>query len=653
MAGVAAADLPDTFPALLMHNAATRGERPAYREKEFGIWRTWTWREVRDQVRAIACGLAARGLRAGDKLAIVGDNRPELYWSFTAAQCLGAVPVPVYQDSVADELGYVLAHAEVRFAIAEDQEQVDKLIAIKERCPTLERVVYEDPRGLRNYRQTFLESLAGLMEAGRAFDAGRPGFFDEAAAKVRPDDVCVILYTSGTTGRPKGVMLTHRNKIETARSAVAFDNLTEREEIVSYLPMAWVGDHTFSYAQHFVAGFCVNCPESGATVMTDLREIGPTYFFAPPRIWETILTNVSIRMEDAGWLKRALYRVFMADAKRVGPWIMDGAPVPLLARLFYRLGEWLVFGPLKNALGLSRVRLAFTAGEAVGPDTFDFYRSIGLRIKQLYGMTETCVPTFVQPDDRIRPDTVGVAIPGVEARIADNGEILIRGPGVLAGYYRNEEATRETKSPDGWVRTGDAGFYDAEGQLKIIDRARDVGRLRNGTLFAPKYIENKLKFFPEIREAVAFGDGHDYVAALVNIDLQAVGHWAERRGMPYGSYQELAAKPEVYDLVAHCVARVNADLAADNALKGSQIQRFLVLHKELDADDGELTRTRKVRRTAVAERYRPLVDALYSLADRARIETDVTFEDGRTGRVKADLAIRTLPLVDAVQQAAE
>jgi long-chain acyl-CoA synthetase len=650
---VASATLPDTFPRLLIHNAETRGDRPAYREKEFGIWRTWTWREVRDQVRAIACGLAARGLRPGDKLAIVGDNRPELYWAFAVAQCLGAIPVPVYQDSVADEIGFVLAHAEVRFAIAEDQEQVDKLLAAKERCPTLERIVYEDPRGLRNYRHDFLESLADVARAGREFDAAHPRFFDECVTRVRPDDVCVILYTSGTTGQPKGVMLTHRNKIETARSSIAFDRLTEREEIMSYLPMAWVGDHTFSYAQHFVAGFCVNCPESGATVMTDLREIGPTYFFAPPRIWETILTNVTIRMEDAGRVKRALYRAFMAHARRVGPRLMDRAPVSLAARLLYRLGDALVYGPLKNALGLSRVRIAFTAGEAVGPDIFDFYRSIGLRIKQLYGMTETCVPTFVQPDDRVKPDTVGVAIPGVEARIAENGEILVRGPGVLAGYYKNEAATRETRTADGWVHTGDAGFFDADGQLKIIDRARDVGRLKDGTLFAPKYLENKLKFFAHVREAVAFGDKRDYVAALINIDLQAVGHWAERRGIPYGSYQELAAKPEVYDLIAGCVERVNVDLAADRNLAGSQIRRFLVLHKELDADDGELTRTRKVRRSAIAERYRPLVDALYSDADHARIESNVTFEDGRTGVMKADLAIRDVAAALPARQAAE
>jgi long-chain acyl-CoA synthetase len=471
---------------------------------------------------------------------------------------------------------------------------------------------------------------------------------------VAPDDVCVILYTSGTTGQPKGVVLTHRNKIETARNSVAFETLGEREDIMSYLPMAWVGDHTFSYAQHFVAGFCVNCPESGTTVMADLREIGPSYFFAPPRIWETILTNLSIRIEDAGTVKRTLYRGFMAHAKRVGPRIMDRKPVSPAHRLVYWLGEVLVYGPLKNALGLSRVRLAYTAGEAVGPDIFDFYRSIGLRIKQLYGMTETCVPTFVQPNDRVKPDTVGVPVPGVEARIADTGEILIRAPGVLVGYYRNDDATRATKTADGWVRTGDAGFFDGEGQLKIIDRANDVGRLTDGTLFAPKYIENKLKFFAFIREAVAFGAGREFVTAFVNIDLQAVGHWAERRGIAYGSYQELAAKSEVCDLIAGCVERVNADLAADGQLAGSQIRRFLILHKELDADDGELTRTRKVRRAACAERYRPLVEALYSGANRARIETNVTFEDGRTGTMRADLAIRDVaPAASAARQAAE
>ncbi|HEX6977990.1 MAG TPA: AMP-binding protein [Alphaproteobacteria bacterium] len=630
----------DTFPKLLLHNAKVRGDRPAIREKDYGIWQTWTWAQVKEEVLAIAAGLAAQGITRGDKIAIVGDNRPQLYWSMCAAQCLGAVPVPVYQDSVADEMAYVVDHAEARLAVAEDQEQVDKLLSIRARCPRLTTIVYDDPRGLRNYRDESLVSLAELTRRGRALRDEKPGFVEREIAAGKGSDVSTILYTSGTTGQPKGVVLSFDNLIISARNAIAFDNLTDKEEVLAYLPMAWVGDHLFSYAESYVAGFCVSCPESGATVLNDLREIGPTFFFAPPRIFENILTTVMIRMDDAGAIKRWMFRYFMDVAKRAGIRILDKQPVPLGDRILYALGELLVYGPLKNTLGFSRIRLGYTAGEAIGPDIFDFYRALGMNLKQLYGMTETSVNICMQRDGQIKADTVGVPAPEVEIRIAENGEVLVKSPGVFLGYYKNEAATRETRTPDGWVHTGDAGFFDADGQLKIIDRAKDVGRLNDGTLFAPKYIENKLKFFSYIKEAVAFGDGRDYVAAFINIDLAAVGSWAERNGLPYASYQELAAKPEVYALVQSCVEQVNRDLAADPKLSGSQIRRFLILHKELDADDGELTRTRKVRRRIIADRYAPLIEALYAGVDRAHIETKVTFEDGRTGLIKADLEIR-------------
>jgi len=650
MADAGRASLPsdaDTFPKLLLHNAKVRGDRPAIREKDYGIWQTWTWAQVKDEVLAIAAGLAAQGVTRGDRIAIVGDNRPQLYWSMCAAQCLGAIPVPVYQDSVADEMAYVVDHAEARLAIAEDQEQVDKLLSIRARCPRLATIVYDDPRGLRNYRDDSLVSLAELTRRGRALRDERPGFVEGEIAAGRGSDISTILYTSGTTGQPKGVVLSFDNLIISARNAIAFDNLTEKEEVLAYLPMAWVGDHLFSYAESYVAGFCVSCPESSATVLNDLREIGPTFFFAPPRIFENILTTVMIRMDDAGAFKRWMFRYFMDVAKRAGTKILDRQPVPLGERIIYALGELLVYGPLKNTLGFSRIRLGYTAGEAIGPDIFDFYRSLGMNLKQLYGMTETSVNICMQRDGQIKADTVGVPAPEVEIRIAENGEVLVRSPGVFQGYYKNEAATRETRTPDGWVHTGDAGFFDADGQLKIIDRARDVGRLNDGTLFAPKYIENKLKFFSYIKEAVAFGDGRDYVAAFINIDLAAVGSWAERKGLPYASYQELAAKPEVYALIQGCVEQVNRDLAADPKLSGSQIRRFLILHKELDADDGELTRTRKVRRRIIADRYGPLIEALYAGVDRAHIETKVIFEDGRTGLIRADLAIREAALAPA------
>ena len=635
----AAHGLPDTFPKLLERNAREFGDRPSIREKEHGIWQTWTWKQVHGEVRQLAAGLASLGIRRGHKVAIVGDNRPQLYWSMCAAQMLGAVPVPVYQDSVAEEMGFVIDHAEADFAIAEDQEQVDKLLVIRGKHKRPGHIVYKDSRGMRDYNQPGIVSLADVARRGAEFQKQHPGFLDAEIAKGKGSDVSVMLYTSGTTGQPKGVMLTYDNVIVSGHNGIEFDGLTCDDEVLAYLPMAWVGDHIYSYGESFIAGFCLSCPESGATVLTDLREIGPTFFFAPPRIFENLLTTVSIRMEDAGWLKRTMYRYFMDVARRAGIAILDKRPVSAGDRFLYWLGGFLVYGPLKNALGFSRIRLGYTAGEAIGPDIFDFYRSLGLNLKQLYGMTETSVFICMQPDGQVKADTVGVPAPQVEIKIAESGEVLVKSPGVFLTYYKNDSATSETKTPDGWVHTGDAGFFDKDGHLKIIDRAKDVGRLRDGTLFAPKYIENKLKFFPYIREAVAFGDGRDHVACFLNIDLEAVGNWAEKRAVSYGSYQELAAKPEVYDLLQECVEKVNRDLAADPNVAGSQIKRFLVLHKELDADDGELTRTRKVRRRFIGDRYNALIDGLYSDRERAHIRTTVTFEDGRTGTIEADLAI--------------
>ena len=629
----------DTLPKLLLDNSKRLADRPAIREKDYGIWQTSTWRQVLDEVRALACGLADLGLERGDKLAVIGDNRPQLYWSMVAAQCLGAVPVPCYQDSVAKEMRFVIAHSEARFAVVENQEQVDKLLEIKEDCPKLREIVYGDARGMRNYTQPFLHRFADLQERGRRFDAENPDFFLAEIAKGTGDDIAIILYTSGTTGQPKGVVLSFDNVLVTARNAAEYERLTENEEELAYLPMAWVGDYVYSVAQSYTSGFCVSCPESGATVMNDLREIGPTYFFAPPRIFENILTTVMIRIEDASWLKRNMFEYFMAVAKRAGADILDGRRVPLLDRLLYGIGSVLVYGPLKNTLGFSRIRLAYTAGEAIGSDIFDFYRSLGINLKQLYGQTEAVVYVTVQPDGEVKPDTVGVPAPGVEVRISDAGEVMYKSPGVFQHYYKNPEATAAAKTEDGWMRTGDAGFFDQDGHLKIIDRAKDVGRINGGTMFAPKYIENKLKFFPYIKEAVAFGDKRDYTAAFINIDLGAVGNWAERHHLAYASYQELAAKKEVYDLIHGCVEQVNRGLAKDPQLAGSQIKRYLILHKELDADDGELTRTRKVRRGFIAEKYTVLIDALYGDADHCEVETQVTFEDGSTGTVKGDLKI--------------
>jgi len=629
----------DTFPRLLLHNARVRGRRPAIREKDLGIWQTWTWEEVAREVRALACGLSASGFRRGDRLALVGDNRPRLYWAMAAAQCLGGIPVPLYQDAVAEEIRYPLEQADIRFVVAEDQEQVDKLLEIRDRC-RLEHIIYDDPRGLAHYDAPGLVSYRHVLGLGRLHDEERPSFFDAEVAKGAPGDVAIILYTSGTTGHPKGVMLTHDNLILTGRNAAVRDGLREDDEMLAYLPMAWVGDNVFSYAQSWAIGFCVSCPESSDTVLLDMREIGPTYNFAPPRVYESMLTQVLIRIEDASRLKRWMFRAFMEVAKRAGTRLLDGKPVPLSDRLLYALGRFFIYEPIKNVLGLSRIRVAYTAGEAIGPDLFDFYRSLGINLKQLYGQTEGAVFVCLQPDGHVKSDTVGTPATDVEVKVTESGEVLYRGPGVFPEYYKNPEATAETKDAEGWVHTGDAGFFDEDGQLKIIDRAKDVGRLSDGTLFAPKYIENKLKFFPFVREAVAFGDGREFVAVFVNIDLAAVGNWAERRHLPYSGYADLAGQAPVYGLVGDCVEKANRDLAADPKLGGSQIRRFLVLHKELDADDGELTRTRKVRRGFIAEKYRELVEALYSGQESCMVEARVKFEDGRVGQIRADVPIR-------------
>ena len=632
-------DALNTFPRLLMHHAQQRPAHPAMREKEFGIWQTYSWAEVATNVRAIACGLAELGFKRGDRLAIIGDNRPRLYWSVAACQCLGGIPVLMYQDAVAEEMVYVLQDAEIKFAVVEDQEQVDKAVEIKDQAPLLEHVIYDDARGMRHYAETFLLGLDELQAMGAAHDKNQPDFLDGEIAKGQPDDISVMLYTSGTTGKPKGVCQTHDAFIQSARGGCGFDRLTENEDILSYLPMAWVGDHLFSYAQAMVSGFTINCPESGETVMTDLREIGPTYYFAPPRVFENLLTTVLIRMEDAGWFKRRIFGYFMDVAKRCGAEILDGKPVSAGDRLLYWLGNLLVIGPLKNVLGFSRIRVAYTAGAAIGPDLFRFYRSIGINLKQLYGQTETCAYVCLQPDGQIKLDSVGKPAPGVEVKLAENGEILVKGPMLLKAYYKRPDATAESLNEEGYFLTGDAGFFDEEGHLKIIDRAKDVGKLNSGGMFAPNYIENKLKFYPHVKEAVAFGNDRDYVTAFINIDLEAVGNWAERRGMAYSGYTDLACQPAVYALIKACIEEMNAGLASDPVMADSQVKRFLILHKELDADDGELTRTRKVRRKFIAERYAVLIDALYSDRTSQYIETDVKYEDGRQGKISADLTI--------------
>jgi long-chain acyl-CoA synthetase len=632
-----------TFPRLLLKHASERPMAPAMREKEYGIWQTTRWAALADMVKSLAAGLHQAGLTRGEHIIVVGSNRPRLYAGMLAAQSLGGIPIPLYQDAVATECVFPINNAEVRFALVEDQEQVDKLLEIRAQCPQLAHLYYDDPRGLRNYDEPGLASLDEVLAAGQVFLKQHPDVVQHEIDQARPDDVAAMFFTSGTTGNPKGVVHTHRSLLDRAQAGAVFDTLGPDEDVLAYLPPAWIGQNIFSYAQWLCCGYVVNCPESFSTVSIDLKEIGPTYYFAPPRVFEGMLTSVMIRMEDAGALKRKMFHYFMKVARQYGPDRMDGKSLGLSAGLLYRLGDWMVYGPLRNNLGFSRVRVAYTAGEAIGPDLFTFYRSIGVNLKQLYGSTETAVFVCLQPDHEARADTVGVPCQGVEIKVADNGEILVKSPGLLKEYYKNPAATAEVLTAEGWYHTSDAGFLDSHGHLKIIDRVKDVGRIKggafDGAMFAPKYVENKLKFFPYIKEAVAYGDGREKVCVMLNIDFDAVGNWAERRNLPYAGYTDLAGKAEVYDLIKGCVEQVNADLAEDELLAGSQISRFLVLHKELDADDGELTRTNKVRRGFIADKYQALVDALYAGKAEQYIETQVKFEDGRTGSVSATLKL--------------
>ncbi len=629
-----------TFPKLILDRARFQPDGIAIREKDLGIWQSWSWSQAKDEIRYLACGLASEGLSQGMNLAIVGDNRPRLYWAMAAAQSLGAVPVPIYQDAIADEVAYILDNAEIGFAIVENQEQVDKLLEITSQVKTLNKIYYDDPRGLKNYREDQLSSYDKLRQVGIEYNQRNPTFFLESVKSGKSSTTSIILYTSGTTGKPKGVCLSHQAWIRAAKVDVEFDELKSSDSILSYLPMAWVGDHLFSFAQSIVAGFTVNCPESSDTVMADLREIGPTYYFAPPRVFEDLLTRVMIRMEDASQLKKKLFSWGLKVAKKSGVDIMDKKPVSLKNKILYETANIMVFRPLLNVLGLSRVRVAYTAGAAIGPDLFEFYRSIGVNLKQLYGQTETAAHVCRQSDGDVRNDTVGKPMTGVEIKVGGDGEILVKSESMLNEYYKLPNETQSSLTSEGFFKTGDAGFIDSQGHLKIIDRSKDIGRLTDGAMFSPQFLENKLKFFSYIKEAVCFGDKREKVCAFINIDLEAVGNWAEKQGLAYAGYIELTGKREVYSLIGDCVAKVNKELAQDSELANSQISRFLILHKELDADDNELTRTKKVRRKFVEDKYSPLVQAMFKGLDMCEITTSVKFEDGRTGEISANVFIQ-------------
>ena len=623
-----------TLPQLLRRNAERVPNRTALREKDLGIWQSYSWRRYWQEVRDLALGLAAAGFGQGDKLAVIGENRPRLYFAQLAAMSLGGVAVPAYQDAIASELAYVLDHAEISVVVAEDQEQVDKILSLKDRLPHLKLLVYDDPRGLLNYDDPLLKSFEVVQEEGRAFGDAHPGHVEAVVEAAKPGDLCLFSYTSGTTSRPKGVMLSHANLLDPAETFAATEGIRASDEHVAYLPMAWVGNSLFSLALHMHVGFTCNFPEKPETLRRDLREVGPTMALAPPRLWENALTEIMVRAADATPVKRRVFDFFRWVAERAQLCVAERRPVPVGLRLLRGVGEFFVYGPVRDQFGLRRARIVYTGGAPLGVDVFRFFRAFGVNLKQVYGATELSGLCSVQPDAEVDPETVGRMLVGMEARIAEHGEVEVRSPGVFQGYYKQPDESREAITEDGWLKTGDAGFIDSRGHLAIIDRARDVGRLYDGTSFAPQFIENKLKFSPYVGEAVIFGESRSFVAAIIAIDASTVGKWAERHNVSYTSFQDLSARPEVLGLIRDEIRKCNAGLP-----EATRIRRFLVLNKEFDADDDEITRTRKIRRRFVTEKYAAVLLAFYSGDEAVELSTEITYEDGRKALLQSRLAI--------------
>ena len=635
-----------TLPQILLDNIRKYSrEKIAIREKDLGIWQSYSWLEYYENTKQLALGLAALDFQRGDRLSVIGDNRPQLYWAQVAALSLGGIPVPLYQDAIEKELEYIIEHSEAKFIVAEDQEQVDKMLALKEKVPSMAMIIYDDPRGMRHYSQPFIKSFTEVQALGQSFEKEHPGFFEQEVQKGKGEDTALIAYTSGTTGNPKGVVLTHSNLLTNVQLMSKVEGYRSSDQVMAYLPMAWIGDSIYSLAMLLDIGFTINCPEAATTVMRDMREVGPTVIFCPARIWENILTTIRVKIEDAAWIKRKMFSFFINVAQRVSILQLKHQRVSPGLRLLYALGKFLVYGPLRDNLGMSKIRYAYTAGAALGPEVFQFFRSLGINLKQVYGLTETSAMCTYQPDDDVKLETVGVPCPGVEIKIDQGGEVYIKSPGVFQGYYKNPEATSETLK-DGWLHTGDAGIIDKDNHLIIIDRAKDVSTLANGTMFAPQFLENKLKFSPYIKEAVTLGQGKEYVTAMINIDLESVGNWAERKNIGYTSYADLSQKLEVNDLILQEVKKVNASLYDEEPLRGARIKRYLILNKELDPDDAEVTRTRKIRRGFIAKKYAELIDALYSDKEGIDVETKITYEDGRTATIHAFLKIRAVETLE-------
>jgi long-chain acyl-CoA synthetase len=627
----------DTFPKLLVRNAATFGDRKiAMREKEFGIWQEYSWKEYHEHVKYFSLGMVSLGLNAGDKVAIIGDNRPEWVWGEVASQAAGAVPLGLYQDSTLKEVAYIIDHSDASIVIAEDQEQVDKILDMKEELPKVRYIIYSDPRGMRGYKQPFLLDFKEVENFGRELEQRDPGLFDKNVAATKYEDLAFICYTSGTTGFPKGAMLSYRNFLSMAANLMEVDNKFEKDEFVSFLPLAWIGEQMMCLSSALLTGFTVNFPEKPETVQENIREIGPTIMFSPPRIWENMTSTVQVKVMDASALKRRMYNWALPVGYAYSDAVFRKEAIPPLLRLKQRLAYALVFRALKDRLGLLRIRSASTGGAALGPDVFKFFNAMGVNLKQIYGQTEISGISCIHREGDINFDSVGKPIPETEIRLSDAGEILSRSPSVFIGYYKNPEETEKTLS-DGWLHSGDAGYFTEDGHLIVIDRVKDVMHLNDATRFSPQFIENKLKFSPYIKECVCLGNQRDFIASMICIDYPNVGKWAESRRLSYTTYTDLAAKPEVLELLAKEVEKVNATLP-----ETTRVKKFVPLYKELDADDDELTRTRKVRRAFVGERYKHVIEGMYAGENAIPIDATIKYQDGKTSRIKTTLGVRNL-----------
>ncbi|MBW1782188.1 MAG: AMP-binding protein [Deltaproteobacteria bacterium] len=630
-----------TLPALLHKHAETYGDtRVAIREKEFGIWQSVTWRGYYENVRDFALGLHILGFKPGDKLAYAGDNRPEGMYSELAVQSLGGAIVGIYPDSHLDQVEYILNHSDAVFVVAGDQEQADKVLDIKEKCPLVQKVIVDDPKGMRNYDDPILLYFRDVQKQGRELHEKEPGLFEEMWRKVTPDDVGMINYTSGTTGLPKGSMITQKNMYSVARAQDSVDAAKDSFEYISFLPFPWIGEQEFGIYWSLYKAFTVNFPEKVETVQENIREIGPHILLAPPRIWERMCSDIQVKIQDAMWIKRLVYKTFLPIGYRISDFKLNRKQPPIQWRLLYGLGYLLLFRSLKNYLGLARLKHVYTGGAPLGPEIFQMFQALGVNIKQAYGMTEQTAGSIIHRTDDIRLDTVGQPLPGIEFKVSDTGELLSRGPTIFKGYYKNPEATAEALR-NGWFHSGDAALIEDDGHIIIIDRMSDVMKLNDGSKFSPQLIENKLRFSPYILDAVVIGQERPFIAAMIAIDMPNVGKWAENNQIPYTTFTDISQKEETYDLIAQEVAKTNESLP-----KVAKVKKFVLLYKELDADDDELTRTRKVRRKFVAQRYKDLIDALYGDEEELKVEADIRYQDGKGFRMKTIVRVKQVEPID-------